>query len=70
MKTDRLIEKLDAESRFFISTVTNAGSDDAFQEYLEVAKLLYDVSHPKPFPGGISVVLSQPVASAALSPCI
>ena len=51
MKTGHFIEKLDSESRFFISTLTKAGSDDEFQEYLEVAKLLYDVSHPKPFLG-------------------
>ena len=40
MKTGHTIGKLDSESRFFISTLTKAGSDDEFQEYLEVAKLL------------------------------
>ena len=50
MKTGHLIEKLDSESRFFISTLTKAGSDDEFQEYLEVAKLLNDVSHTSPSP--------------------
>ena len=51
METGHSIEKLDSESRFYISTLTKAGSDDEFQEYLEVAKLLYDVIYPKPFPG-------------------
>ena len=51
MKTGHFIEKLHSVSRFFISTLTKAGSDDEFQEYLEAAKLLYGFIYPKPFPG-------------------
>ena len=71
IKIGHLVEKLDAESRFFISTLTKAGSDDEFQEYLEVAKLLYDVIYPKPFPGvGFLSCCPNLQQAPALSRCI
>ncbi|MEC7893456.1 MAG: hypothetical protein VX867_03270 [Pseudomonadota bacterium] len=71
MKTGHFIEKLDSESRFYISTLTKADSDDEFQEYLEVAKLLYDVIYPKPFPGvGFLSCCPNLQQAPALSRCI
>ena len=64
MKTGHLMGDWDPENRFFISAFAKAGSDDDPQECLKVAELPHDGIHPLPPWDAISVVLTQPVASA------